>query len=46
MGVGGAMDGTNTCLDILFKNDQNNKDYIILVKDNLKFIFNQIETAS
>ena len=36
----GAMDGTHTCLDILFKNDQNDKDDIILVKDNLKFIFN------
>ena len=34
MGVGweGAMDGTQTCLDILFKNDQNNKGDIILVK--------------
>ena len=36
------MDGTHSCLDILFKNDQNNKDDIILVKDKLKFIFNQI----
>ena len=36
------MDGTHTCLDILFKNDPNNKDDIILVKDNLKYIFNQI----
>ena len=35
------MDGTHTCLDILFKNDRNNKDDIILVKDNLKFIFNR-----
>ena len=30
------MDGTHTCLDILFKNDQNNKNDIIMVKDNLK----------
>ena len=38
MGVEGVIDGTHT----LFKNDQNNKDDIILVKDNLKFIFNRI----
>ena len=37
------MDGTHTCLDILFKNDQNDKDDIILVKYNLKFIFNQFK---
>ena len=38
----GATDGTHTCSDILFKNDQNIKDDIILVKDTLKFIFNRI----
>ena len=38
----GAIDGTHTCSHILLKNDQNNKDDFILVKDNLKFIFNQI----
>ena len=42
MGVEGAIDGTHSCSDILFKNDQNNKDNIILVKDNLKFIINRI----
>ena len=35
----GPIDGTHTCSDILLKNDQNNKDDFILVKDNLKFIF-------
>ena len=38
----GAIDGTHKCSDILLKNDQNNKDDFILVKDNLKFIFNRI----
>ena len=28
----GAIDGTHTCLDILLKNGQNNKDDFILVK--------------
>ena len=41
-GLQEAMDGAHTSLDILLKHDQNNKDDIILVKDNLKFIFNQI----
>ena len=43
LGLEGAIDGTHTCSDILLKNDQINiKDDFILVKDNLKFIFNQI----
>ena len=42
MGWEGAIDGSHICSDILFKNDQNNKDDITLVKDNLKFIFNRI----
>ena len=41
-GLEGAIDGTHTCSDILLKNDQNSKDDFILVKDNLKFILNQI----
>ena len=41
MGMGGAIYGSHTSPDILFKNDQNNKD-ISMVKDNLKFIFNRI----
>ena len=30
-GGGGAIDGTHIFFDILFKNDQNNKDDIILI---------------
>ena len=41
-GLEGPIDGIHTCSDILLKNDQNNKDDFILVKDNMKFIFNQI----
>ena len=43
-GGGGGGEGRSTVpiyvlISCLFKNDQNNKDDIILIKDNLKFIF-------
>ena len=42
MGVGGGDRRYPYMFRYLCKNDQNNKDDIILVKDNLKLIFNRI----